>query len=81
MSQLNKGRKKKKPLICNMCGRRLHVEKGLLLEDACEVTKEWGYFSTRDLEIHHFTLCEECYNKFISSFKVPVDVIPKNEAM
>jgi len=66
---------------CNCCGRALKVENGILKEDAFEATKEWGYFSERDLEVHHFNLCEDCYNKLISEFKIPVEVRNKTEAM
>jgi len=66
---------------CNCCGRALKVENGILKEDAFEATKEWGYFSERDLEVHHFNLCEDCYNKLISEFKIPVEIRNKTEAM
>lgn len=66
---------------CNCCGKALKVENGILKEDAFEATKEWGYFSERDLEVHHFNLCEECYNKLISGFKIPVEIKNKTEAL
>lgn len=66
---------------CNCCGRALKVENGILKEDAFEVTKEWGFFSERDLEVHHFNLCEDCYNKLISEFKIPVEIRNKTEVM
>jgi len=66
---------------CNCCGKALKVENGILKEDAFEATKEWGYFSERDLEVHHFNLCEDCYNNLISSFKIPVEIRSKTEAL
>lgn len=66
---------------CNCCGKELKVENGILKEDAFEATKEWGYFSGRDLEVHHFNLCEDCYNKLISEFKIPVEIKSKMEAL
>ncbi len=68
-------------LCCNSCGKDLKVENGILREDAFEATKEWGYFSGRDMEVHHFNLCEECYDKMISGFKIPVEVKKKLEAL
>ncbi len=68
-------------LYCNSCGKKLKYVNGVLLEDAFEVTKEWGYFSKRDLEVHHFNICEECYDKLISQFKIPVEVKTKLEAL
>ena len=48
--------KKKLRVVCNMCGRELKTENGLLMEDAFEAAKEWGYFSKKDLELHKFYL-------------------------
>ena len=36
-------------LFCNVCGKKMVVERGILKEDMIEVSKEWGYFSKRDL--------------------------------
>ncbi|MDD3173330.1 MAG: hypothetical protein PHF63_06670 [Herbinix sp.] len=69
------------PLYCNSCGKVLKVENGILKEDAFEATKEWGYFSERDMEVHHFNLCEECYDKLISQFQIPVEVRRKLEVL
>lgn len=68
-------------LLCNGCGKTLKIENGILKEDAFEATKEWGYFSGKDLEVHHFNLCEECYNKMISGFKIPVEIRKKLEVL
>lgn len=69
------------PIYCNLCGKSLKVENGILKEDAFEATKEWGYFSERDTEVHHFNLCEECYEKLISQFQIPVDIRRKLEVL
>ena len=37
------------------------------------VEKEWGYFSRKDTTRHIFDLCEECYDKWILEFKIPVE--------
>ena len=37
-------------VYCNACGRKLKKKNGLLLEDAFEARKDWGYFSNKDLE-------------------------------
>ncbi len=69
------------PICCNSCGKTLKVENGILMEDAFEASKEWGYFSKRDMEVHQFNLCEECYDKMVSQFKVPVQVKNKLEVL
>ena len=69
------------PICCNSCGKEFKVENGILKEDAFEATKEWGYFSSRDMEVHHFNLCEECYDKLISAFVIPIEVRKKLEVL
>lgn len=69
------------PLYCNCCGKMMKVENGILKEDAFEASKEWGYFSNKDMEVHHFNLCEECYEQMISQFKIPVEVKKKLEVL
>ena len=47
---------------CNMCGKRIKEEAGILKEDYLVIEKKWGYFSEKDGEIHKIRLCEECYD-------------------
>ena len=75
------GGKKKLEIRCNCCGRQLKTENGMLLEDAFEGSKEWGYFSRKDLEVHSFVLCEECCDRISDSFAIPVEVSKKREVM
>ena len=58
---------------CNMCGKRIKEEAGILKEDYLVIEKKWGYFSEKDGQVHHFDLCEECYDELVSGFKIPVD--------
>ncbi|NMB43632.1 MAG: hypothetical protein GX995_05840 [Clostridiales bacterium] len=79
---MNKKNKNKNfTITCNMCGKDIKTHRGMLMEDAFEGYKEWGYFSNKDLEVHKFTLCEDCYDKMIKSFKIPVEVSEKIEVM
>ena len=68
-------------MCCNQCGREIRKKKGLVQEDMLEVTKEWGYFSEKDLDVHHFLICEDCYGKWIAGFKIPVDCEEKLEIL
>ncbi|MEE1313174.1 MAG: hypothetical protein UHS41_05440 [Lachnospiraceae bacterium] len=56
--------------ICNGCGRKINDKQ----QDFLHVKKEWGYFSSKDLELHEFCLCEECYDKLLSVLEIPVEV-------
>lgn len=55
---------------CNMCGKKIK-ESGLDREDTLVIEKKWGYFSKKDGEIHKIRLCEECYDRWITSLKIP----------
>lgn len=68
-------------IMCNVCGRELKSENGILKEDAFEAVKEWGYFSKKDLEVHKFVICEECYDKMVEGFALPITILEKKEAM
>ena len=59
-------------VYCNCCGRVINVE-GRSQEDFLQVRKVWSYFSSRDLTGHNFNMCESCYDKMISNFKIPVE--------
>ena len=73
--------KKSLEIRCNCCGRQLKTENGMLLEDAFEGGKEWGYFSRKDLEVHSFVPCEDCCDRIAGSFVIPVQVSKKREVM
>lgn len=68
-------------ILCNMCGKQIEAVNGIYQEDFIEGYKEWGYFSKKDLEIHRFNICEDCYGDLIQSFKVPVQVSKKIEVL
>lgn len=57
---------------CNCCGRALEMTGNHVSEGVLHVCKDWGYFSSRDLTRHEFDVCEECYDKMIRQFLVPV---------
>jgi hypothetical protein len=70
-----------KEIRCNACGKIIKMENEILIEDVFEVKKEWGFFSEKDLETHQFCLCEECYDKIIEKFKIPVAITYKTEVI
>ena len=58
---------------CNCCGQLLKQGEHAG-EDYLKVTKEWGYFSEKDLELHEWYLCEKCYDSLIQGFKIPIKI-------
>ena len=68
-------------VCCNKCGRALKVENGYLKEGSFSVDHVFGYFSKMDGVRHSFDLCEKCYQNWIDSFMIPVDVQEENELL
>lgn len=60
-------------IICNKCGKEIVVKNGVAEADTLSVEKRWGYFSNKDNEVHAFDLCEECYDKWIATFLIPIE--------
>ena len=50
-------------------------------EGVFSVDQEWGYFSEKDGEVHHFDLCESCYDELVGGFRIPVDVEEQTELL
>ena len=65
--------KETEKIICNKCGKEIVVKNGVAEADALSVEKRWGYVSIKDNEVHVFDLCEECYDKWIATFLIPVE--------
>lgn len=59
---------------CNQCGKKLLVKNGILIEGMLEVKQNFGYFSNKDGQTHTFDLCEECYDRLVQDFAIPVSV-------
>lgn len=61
-------------IVCNCCGKKLVVREGIVREGVITVNHAWDFFSEKDGEVHHFDICEECYDEWISQFRIPADV-------
>ena len=60
-------------VICNCCGKKIIVSKGVAREGVMHISHAWDFFSEKDGEVHHFDLCETCYDAMISEFRIPVE--------
>ena len=56
-------------VICNRCGKKLAVKNGIVREGVFTSDHRWDFFSEKDGEIHHFDLCEDCYNEVTAEFR------------
>lgn len=68
-------------VVCNMCGKKIIVKEGIIREGAAMFDHAWDYFSEKDGEVHHFDLCESCYDEMISQFRIPADVEEQTELL
>ena len=59
-------------VFCNQCKKKLRVENGYLKEECFKGEFTFGYFSKKDGTKHSFDLCEDCYDKMIGEFAIPV---------
>ncbi|MBS7302608.1 MAG: hypothetical protein KIG50_00505 [Lachnospiraceae bacterium] len=57
---------------CNVCGRNMKLEQGMVKEGCFIADYSWGYFSSRDGMRHQFDVCEECYDNLVKGFSIPV---------
>lgn len=59
-------------IFCNICGVTLSFDVTTFGQEYAFIQKDWGYFSSKDGERHTIRLCEQCYDQWIRSFKVPM---------
>ncbi|MBE5884480.1 MAG: hypothetical protein E7291_08735 [Lachnospiraceae bacterium] len=60
-------------VVCNQCKKELKVENGYLKEGCFTTDFVFGYFSKKDGTRHQLDLCEECYDKMVAQFQIPVE--------
>lgn len=68
-------------LKCNCCGKEIIAVHGIQKEDVLDIIKDWGYFSSKDMQRHRIIVCENCYDKWILSFKIPPFVEERTEVL
>lgn len=61
-------------VYCNSCGKCIEKDSYEYFHEYLHIEKSWGYTSNKDGELHSFDLCENCYDKFISSFEIPPEI-------
>lgn len=64
---------KLRAVICNQCGKKLAVKDGIAREGFFEASKNWGFFSEKDGEIHRWDLCESCYDELTAGFRIGIE--------
>ncbi|MDE5908433.1 MAG: hypothetical protein K2H52_06835 [Lachnospiraceae bacterium] len=70
---LDKNKNELSAVICNQCKKELNVKNGIIKEGCFSGNIQFGYFSNKDGSRHSFDLCEECYDKMIKGFAIPVE--------
>lgn len=73
--------RKNETVYCNKCKKEIKTHQGIAQEEFLHMDKDWGYFSGKDGETHSFDLCEECYDRMIKEFEIPVEVRERTELL
>lgn len=68
-------------VICNCCGKTLKSEQGYLKEECVNIEHVFGYFSKKDGIRQKLDLCEDCFDKIVASFVIPVEESEENELL
>lgn len=67
-------------IYCNCCGKAIGETAIVGTHmDYLYVEKQWGYFSSKDFTKQSFNICEQCYDQWVSSFKIPVQELPVDD--
>ena len=66
-------------VVCNGCGQNIPCSGNIIIGAALSFRAEWGYFSDKDGQVHNFDICENCYDKIVKNFTIPVDIQEKTE--
>ena len=64
----------KEALKCNVCTRAIEKDPAGYYEDHLEIVKKWGYHSPYDGEIHRIDVCIECYQSWVATLTIPLQV-------
>lgn len=65
--------KKLKKILCNCCGDEILSDKTGRFFSYFHGETRWQYGSKFDNEEHSFDLCENCYEKWMNGFSIPVE--------
>ena len=66
---------------CNCCQKSLNIQNGIITEGVFSVEYAFGYFSGKDEEIHNFDLCEKCYDEWVKTFSIPIEIANNTELL
>lgn len=66
-------------VVCNCCGKEIPMVQDGMREDSFHGEKTWGYLSEQDGRQDNFDVCQDCYEKWTSSFAIKVNESEKND--
>ena len=66
-------------VYCNSCGRMMQKQGNMYIEEFVHIKKDWGYFSDKDGITQEADICEECLEKWMRTFRIPVESLERKE--
>lgn len=67
--------------MCNMCGRSIKIQNGMITDGVLSIDYKWGYFSDFDGQTHSFDICQDCYKKLEKKLIIPIEKTDTNELL
>jgi hypothetical protein len=61
-------------VMCNQCGKIIESEDPFALNKIAEFHLYFSYGTNHDGETWRFDLCEDCIEKLVDKFKIPVTI-------
>jgi len=65
-------------LTCDCCGKTVDGEMEVLSSDINDFHINFGYGSKFDMDTWNFDVCDECLEKWVSTFKHPIDKVERH---
>lgn len=72
---------KENQVYCNQCGKKMFVKNEIIREGCFHAEARFGYFSRKDGVKQRWDLCEDCYDRLIRSFTIPVEEEEERELL
>ena len=71
--------KKENHIYCNCCGKMIHTEIGMQMEEYFYLEKSWGYFSGKDGKTMTADVCETCLDRWIRDFRIAPEMTERTD--
>jgi len=61
-------------VVCNCCGKKIEFPDGYDNTEITDITISFGYGSRFDLTTWEMDVCDDCIEKWVKTFKLPIEI-------